>query len=94
VIYAGPVFTDSFVQKFSDRYKEYPEFASGNAYDIIQIYARDLPAGACTAEAMRTFIAGIKEFHGALGTYGVTDGNDFRFPVQPKTIQGGKFKFL
>jgi len=94
VTYAGPKFEDKFVKLFSERFSEYPEFASGNIFDIINIYAQALDQGACTAEEFRAKISTIENFTGALGTYGIVESNDFRFPVRLKQIKGGKFEFL
>ncbi len=94
VIYSGPVFEDPFVSRFIARFHEYPEFASGNIYDIVRIYAAALASGACTRKEFRTYISALKSFSGVLGEYGVEDGNDFRFPVRAKVIEEGSFRFL
>lgn len=94
VTYAGPKFTEGFIQKFAARYHEYPEFASGNIYDIVHILAQGVEKGACSATELQSRIAGLSEFDGALGHYGVRDGNDFRFPVSAKRIEQGHFEFL
>ena len=94
IVYAGPTFTPEFIAAFSARYHEYPEFASGNIYDIVQMFALAVQSGACTGEEVQKRIAELHDFDGALGHYGVTDVNDFRFPVRPKIIRDGKFEFL
>lgn len=94
VKYAGPKFQDDFVESFSKRFLEYPEFASGNMFDIINIYAEALKNGACSRTEIRDQISKTSNFKGALGTYGIQDKNDFRFPVKLKQIKAGKFEFV
>jgi ABC-type branched-subunit amino acid transport system substrate-binding protein len=91
VIYPGPVFTEAFISKFENRFGEFPEFASGNIYDIVKMYALAVQSNACTRSQFRDFIASITNFEGALGHYGITNGNDFRFPVKLKQIKNGRF---
>ena len=91
IVYPGPVFTKEFIRRFEERFHEFPEFAAGNVYDIVHMFAKGLESGACTREEMAKYISTLNTFEGALGNYGLRDKNDFRFPVQLKTIHDGRF---
>jgi ABC-type branched-subunit amino acid transport system substrate-binding protein len=91
VTYPGPSFTKDFIDRFEKRFGEFPEFAAGNVYDIIKIYGNALASGACSRDEFRAFISEVHNFSGALGTYSITDKNDFRFPVRLKVIKEGRF---
>lgn len=94
IVYTGTAFSTGFTEAFKTRFGEFPEFAAGNLYDIVRMYANALEAGACSREQVQEYIKKISNFSGVLGTYGIRDGNDFRLPVRLKIIQDGKFSLL
>ena len=93
-IYTAPKLSKEFVKRFQDRYDSFPELAAANVFDMVKMWGAAVKAGANDAKSVTTSIRKIKDFPGVMGTYSITENNNFSVKADLKKIKRGSFRKL
>ncbi len=81
----------AFNRKFFDRYHRQPGLVAALGYDCTTLLIAAVEHGGSTPEAIRKYLAGVRQFHGASGTFGFDANGDVQKPILLKTVRAGRF---
>ena len=79
-----------FVEMYSERFGEPPNFFSAFAYDAVNIVAEAIRRGGNTNVGIREGILSIKDYNGVMGKITVEPNGDAEFPVRIVKVEKGK----
>jgi branched-chain amino acid transport system substrate-binding protein len=94
IVYAGPDLSPAFIGHFESQFGRYPEFAAAHVYDAIKLISQAVISGAQSGAGINARLLETRQFQGALGSYGLSDGYRFAVRAVPKQIKNGKFEKL
>ena len=84
-------FLSAYQAKFPD--KSY--YSSANCYDAIGLLAKASSEGSSTSpEGLRDYLASVKDYRGALGTFSATGDNRYSLPATVKLVTESGFQKL
>jgi len=85
----------AFVAKYEKRYGKKPDQFAAQAYDGLFLMAEGLrKAGKADRAALRDALAGIRNFHGVLGTFSFDEERDVVMEPAVLIIRNGKFQLF
>ena len=85
----------AFVAKYEKRYGKKPDQFAAQAYDGLTLMAEGLKkAGKADRAALRDALAGIRNFHGVLGTFSFDEERDVVMEPAVLIIRNGKFQLF
>jgi branched-chain amino acid transport system substrate-binding protein len=85
----------AFVAKYEKRYGKKPDQFAAQAYDGLFLMAEGLrKAGKADRAALRDSLAGIRNFHGVLGTFSFDEERDVVMEPAVLIIRNGKFQLF
>lgn len=80
-----------FTQLYQAKFKSQPGWASANSYDALMLIGQAIAQGATDAEALRSWLANLKDYRGACGTYSASGDNRFLLPAALKRVTASGF---
>ena len=92
IFFSGAHLTAEFVAAYEKKYGTYPEIPSGDSYDTVLLIAEAIKSGVRNRDELNSFLHQVKDFKGAMGSYGVTVQNDFAVSAELKVVKDGKFQ--
>jgi len=84
---------DFFLKRFQAKYPDSSLFGAGNGHDIVLLLAKGSKKARRPAEIV-SFLANLKDFSGAMGTYSSSGDNRFTLPAAIKEVRGDGFVTL
>jgi len=85
--------SDDFISRFQQLNPDASLYTAANGYDAVLLLAEAIKTAKSRAEIVE-FLAGLKDFTGALGTYSSTGDQRFSLPAALKIVDGGQGKPL
>ncbi|MCB0309793.1 MAG: ABC transporter substrate-binding protein, partial [Bdellovibrionales bacterium] len=85
-------FDPEFIDLYRQRYKEFPGWASANAYDAVTLLAIGARKFGKNSEQIAKFLKELSDYKGAAGRYSATGDNRFTIPAAVKIIEKDGFK--
>ena len=92
IIYTAPKLNKEFIKRFQDRFDAFPEIATANVYDMVKIWGQAVKAGATDTKGIAAAIRKLRDFQGVMGTYSITENNDFSLKADLKKVKRGSFR--
>jgi branched-chain amino acid transport system substrate-binding protein len=83
----------AFVSEFRNKYKKDPGLVSALGYDCGKLLADAVISGNLSAETIRAYLAGVKNYDGASGKMTFDAQGDVHKAIQLKEVKNGKFVF-
>ena len=80
-----------FLARYARRFPDESSYTAANCYDAVGLVAAAMRAGVARHEINR-FLAGVKDFQGALGRYSVGEDNRFILPAVAKVVTKDGFQ--
>lgn len=80
----------TFVQKYSERFGEIPDYTAPNSYDAAYILSECLEKVGDDADAVKNCLYGLGEYPGASGTFSFDKNGDAERKLLIKTVHNGK----
>jgi len=65
-----------------------------NSYDALKVLAYAIENAGDDAEAVKSFLKGLKEFPGASGTFSFDNNGDVNKEIMMKKVKDGKFVYI
>jgi len=81
----------SFVNSYTSRFNNPPDFISGNSYDAINVIAGLFKNGATSADQIKTGLYETREFPGVGGQMTFDQNGEVTKPIAVVVVRGGKF---
>ncbi|MCO6432456.1 MAG: ABC transporter substrate-binding protein [Deltaproteobacteria bacterium] len=83
--------SDQFAAEFAAKYGLQPGWAAANACDSVSLLADAVAHAGPNRDKVRDFLATVKDYGGAAGTYSASGDNRFLLPAALKRVEAGKF---
>lgn len=87
-------YTDQFKQLYRKEYGQHPGWATGNAFDSVNLIAEGVKINGNDNSKIKDFISELKNYQGATGTYSTSGDNRFTLPATVKKVTATGFEII
>lgn len=83
--------TKSFVEAYRAKYKESPDAVAANCYDALSLLSGCFSEIGLKAESVKNCLYGIRDYHGASGSFSIDQNGDATREIFVKVVKNGHF---